>query len=116
MNSRSARQAAQTPIPPAGVGYGPLLRRRQACTNVGANIHLRPPAFHTPSVGLRPTPSPLRGEGARNHLLFRLAAGMREGRNGSKRVRATARATVSARLRGRVRLEAQANGEIVACF
>ena len=33
-----------------------------------------------------------------------------------KRVRAAAPATVSARLRGRVRLEAQANGEIVACF
>ena len=33
-----------------------------------------------------------------------------------ERVRAAAPATVSARLRGHVRLEAQANGEIVACF
>ena len=41
---------------------------------------------------------------------------MREGRSGPKRVRATAPATVSARLRGHIRLEAQANGEIVACF
>ena len=35
---------------------------------------------------------------------------------GTKRVRPAAPATVSARLRRRVRLEAQANGEIVACF
>ena len=33
-----------------------------------------------------------------------------------ERVRAAAPATVSARLRGHIRLEAQANGEIVACF
>ena len=41
---------------------------------------------------------------------------MRESRSGPKRVRAAAPARVSARLRGNVRLEAQANGEIVACF
>jgi SagB-type dehydrogenase family enzyme len=38
------------------------------------------------------------------------------GSRGPKRVRATAPATVYARLLGHVRLEAQANGEIVACF
>jgi SagB-type dehydrogenase family enzyme len=41
---------------------------------------------------------------------------MRESRSKPKRVRPAARAPVSARLPGRVRLEAHANGEIVACF
>src|SRR5271165_4488512 len=45
------------------MGCGPPLRSRQACATMRASLRRRIPAFHTPSVGLRPTPSPLRGEG-----------------------------------------------------
>jgi hypothetical protein len=45
------------------MGCGPLLRSRQACATIRASLRRRILAFHTPSVGLRPTPSPLRGEG-----------------------------------------------------
>ena len=49
--------------PEGQMGCGPLLRGREACTTIAASFQRRIPAFHTPSVGLRPTPSPLRGEG-----------------------------------------------------
>jgi hypothetical protein len=56
--------------PEGRMGYGPLLRSRQACATIRASLRQRVPAFHTPSAGLRPTPSPLRGEGVRNRLIF----------------------------------------------
>src|SRR5271168_832550 len=50
------------------MGCGQPPRRRPDCTSVAANSWGGRPAFRTPSVGLRPTPSPLRcaeKEGAR---------------------------------------------------
>src|SRR5574337_1253598 len=44
------------------MGCGPGLRRREDCTNGGANLGLHEAARHTPSVGLRPTPSPASAE------------------------------------------------------
>src|SRR5271167_1578528 len=50
------------------MGCGQPPQRRPNCASLVANLQRYGPAFHTPSVGLRPTPSPLRREGARAAL------------------------------------------------
>ena len=47
----------------AGWGVARGFEAGQACATIRASVRRRIPACHTPSVGLRPTPSPLRGEG-----------------------------------------------------